>query len=58
MGETTILKLPLCVNLQGNYIYIYIYIYAKIYIQTSQAQDTQFSSGKPSWCEKEKTTGP
>jgi GT2 family glycosyltransferase len=26
MGETTILKLPLCVNLQGNYIYIYIYM--------------------------------
>jgi hypothetical protein len=30
----------------------------KIYIQTPQAQDTQFLRGKPSQCEKEKTTGP
>jgi hypothetical protein len=26
----------------------------KIYIQTPQAQDTQFLRGKPSQCEKEK----
>jgi hypothetical protein len=29
----------------------------KIYIQTLQAQDTRFLRGKPSQCEKEKTTG-
>jgi hypothetical protein len=29
----------------------------KIYIQTLQAQDTRFLRGKPSRCEKEKTTG-
>jgi len=56
MGVTTMPKLPLCVNLQGNYqIEQYIYM-QNIYPNTTSTRHT-ILSGKPSRCEKEKPLG-